>query len=302
LVQVAGKAVLAHVLDQLTSLPIEEIIFITGHLGTKIEKYVHDNYNIPARFVLQAELRGQAHAIDLASEFIDQPVLIVFVDTIIRTNFEELVSVQDDGVIFVHEVPDPRRFGVAVLEKGFIKQLVEKPETPVSNLAVVGVYFLRNWKLLKESLRELIENDRQTAGEYYLADALQIMIEHGAKLRARTVDVWEDCGTEDALLQTNRYLLANGFSQEDTEVHNSIILPPSFIGRRAKIENSIVGPFASIADNAVVHGSVVRDSIVNDGARIVDVMLGRSLIGTNTLVKGSPAKLNVGDDSQIELE
>jgi glucose-1-phosphate thymidylyltransferase len=302
LVQVAGKAVLAHVLDQLTSLPIEEIIFITGHLGTKIEQFVKDNYKIPSRFVVQAELRGQAHAIDLAAEFIDQPVLIIFVDTIIRTDFDELVGFRDDGVLFVHEVPDPRRFGVAVLEDGFIKQLVEKPKTPVSNLAVVGVYFLRNWKLLKRSLREVIESDRQTAGEYYLADALQVMIEHGAKLRARPVDVWEDCGTVDALLQTNRYLLANGYSQEDIEVHNSVIVSPSYIGRHARIENSIVGPFASVADHAHVTGSIVRDSIVNSGARIVDVMLGRSLVGSNSTVKGSRAKLNVGDDSQVELE
>ncbi|HLZ09830.1 MAG TPA: nucleotidyltransferase family protein, partial [Chloroflexota bacterium] len=218
LVQVAGKTILAHVLDQLTSLPIEEIIFITGHLGSQIEKYVAENYEIPARFIVQTELRGQAHAIDLAAEFIDQPVLIIFVDTIIRTDFDELIEFKDDGVLFVHEVTDPRRFGVAVVDNGLIKQLVEKPTTPVSNLAVVGVYFLQNWKLLKQSMRELIDSDRQTAGEYYLADALQIMIEHGAKLRARPVDVWEDCGTVEALLQTNRYLLANGFSQEDSKV------------------------------------------------------------------------------------
>jgi glucose-1-phosphate thymidylyltransferase len=302
LVQVAGKPVLGHILDQLKSLPIEEIIFITGHLGSQIETFVTENYNIPSRFVVQTELRGQAHAIDLASEFIDQPVLIIFVDTIIRTDFEELLAFQDDGVLFVHEVPDPRRFGVAVVKDGFIQRLVEKPKTPVSNLAVVGVYYLKNWQLLKRSLREVIESDRQTAGEYYLADALQIMIEHGAKLRARSVEVWEDCGTVEALLQTNRYLLANGFSQEDAEITNSVIVPPSYVGRSAKIENSIVGPYASIAERAVISGSIVRDSIVGDGARIEDITLAGSLIGSNATVKGRRAKLNVGDDSQVELE
>ena len=128
------------------------------------------------------------------------------------------------------------------------------------------------------------------------------MIEHGAKLRARTVDVWEDCGTVDALLQTNRYLLANGFSQEDTAVTNSVIVPPSFVGRSAIIENSIVGPFASIAEHAVVSGSIVRDSIIGEGARIEDTTLAGSLIGSNATVKGRRAKLNVGDDSQVELE
>jgi glucose-1-phosphate thymidylyltransferase len=302
LVHVAGKPVLGHILDQLRTLAVEEIIFITGYLGYQIEEYVRANYDFPVRFVEQTELRGQAHALHLAADAIDRPVMIIFVDTIIKADLAALEATTEDGVLFVREVEDPRRFGVAVLTDGYVSRLVEKPKQPVSRLAVVGVYYLRNWQLLREALQEVIDRDLQTAGEYYLADALQVMIDHGARLRANPVEVWEDCGTLEALLQTNRYLLGNGFSQEDTPTVNSILIPPVYVARSARVENSILGPYASIADNAVVIGSIVRDSIVSDGARIVDGSLTGSLIGSNASVTGRTARLNVGDQSQVEVE
>jgi glucose-1-phosphate thymidylyltransferase len=302
LVHVAGKPVLGHILDQLADLPVEEIIFITGYLGSQIESYVEAHYQYPVRFVEQKVLKGQAHAINLAAEAIDQPVLIIFVDTIIRANLAALPESTADGVMFVQEVQDPRRFGVAVIEDGYITRLVEKPKQPVSNLAVVGVYYLRNWQLLKDSLQEVIDRDIQTAGEYYLADALQVMIDHGAKLKAEPVEVWEDCGTIEALLQTNRYLLGHGFSQEDSATTHSVLIPPVYVSRSARVEGSIVGPYASIGDNAVVRRSIVRDSIVSDGATIVDTMLTKSLIGSSAVVRGKPTRLNLGDQSEIDLE
>ncbi len=302
LVHVAGKPVLGHILDQLKPLPVDEIVFITGHLGRQIEQYVRATYNVPVRFVEQTELKGQAHAIHLAADAIDRPVLIVFVDTIIKADLAALPNTDADGVMFVREVEDPRRFGVAVLEGAWIRRLVEKPTTPISRLAVVGVYYLRNWQLLKEALRAVIDSNIQTAGEYYLADALQIMIDRGARIRAEPVSVWEDCGTLEALLQTNRYLLSNGFSQEDTPLVNSVVISPVYVARSARVENSIVGPYASIAENVVVSGSIIRDSIVSDGAQIVDSVLTSSLIGSNATVRGRAARLNVGDASQVDRE
>ena len=302
LVHVGGKPILGHILDQLKSLPVEEIIFITGYLGYQIEGYVRANYGFPVRFVEQTELRGQAHAIHLAANAIDRPVLIVFVDTIIKADLLALVDSPDDGVLFVREVEDPRRFGVAVIKNGHVSRLVEKPKEPVSRLAVVGVYYLRNWQLLRKSLEEVIDRDIQTAGEHYLADALQVMIDRGARLRASPVEVWEDCGTLDALLQTNRYLLSNGSSQEDTPTVNSIMIPPVYVARTAQVVNSIIGPYASIADNAFVTGSIVRDSIVSDGARIVDSTLMGSLIGSGAAVTGHFSRLNVGDSSEVGAE
>jgi glucose-1-phosphate thymidylyltransferase len=301
LVQVAGKPVLGHILDDLKSLPVEEVIFITGYLGNQIEAYVRANYDFPARFVEQTELKGQAHAIHLAAGAIDQPVMIIFVDTIIRADLHAMIESPADGVIFVKEVEDPRRFGVAVLEHGYVRRLVEKPKEPVSNLAVVGVYYLRNWQLLKQALFEVIDRDVQTAGEYYLADALQIMVDHGARLQADRVEVWEDCGTNEALLQTNRYLLAHESAGVGAATVNSVLVPPVYVAPTAQVEDSVIGPYASIGDHAVVRGSLVRDSIVSDGARIVDAALTGSLIGSKTTVKGKPATLNIGDTSDVEL-
>ncbi len=302
LVSVAGKTVLGHVLDSLAGLPIEEVIFITGYLGDQIEQHVRSHYRFPTRFVEQTELKGQAHAIDLASEFIDQPVLIIFVDTIVKADLTRLLTAEGDGVLYVKEVEDPRRFGVAVLENGKIQRLVEKPKTPVSNLAVIGVYYLRNWQLLREALADVISQNIQTGGEYYLADALQLMIDRGAQFEAWSVDAWEDCGTVEALVQTNRYLLSHGHDRAPDEVTNSIIIPPVYVSPSAKIKNSVIGPYVSVADGVTICDSVVRDSIVSDGASIANVALHESVVGSRAAVKGSYQKLNVGDDSQVEFD
>lgn len=304
LVSVAGKTVLGHVLDSLDGLPIDEVIFITGYLGDQIEEYVRSRYSFPARFVEQTDLRGQAHAINLASDFIDQPVLIIFVDTIVKADLTRLLDTTSDGVLYVKEVDDPRRFGVAVLNDGQIVRLVEKPKTPVSNLAVIGVYYLRNWQLLREALRDVIALGIQTGGEYYLADALQLMIDRHARFEAWPVEAWEDCGTVQALVQTNRYLLSHGHDRQPTAAENtdnSIIIPPVYVAPTARIQNSVVGPDVSVADGVTIRDSIVRDSILSDGATISGVALTESVVGSNAVVKGSFRRLNVGDASEVEV-
>lgn len=301
LVSVAGKTVLGHVLDSLEGLPIDEVIFITGYLGEQIEQYVRAHYSFNARFIEQTELRGQAHAIHLASDYIDQPVLIIFVDTIVKADLRRLLDVASDGVLFVKEVEDPRRFGVAVLQDGVVTRLVEKPTTPVSNLAVVGVYYLRNWQLLRAALHDVIAQNIQTGGEYYLADALQLMIDRNARLEAWPVEVWEDCGTVEALIQTNRYLLRTGHERAPVVTDQSVIIPPVNVHPTARIQNSVVGPYVSVAEGATIADALVRDSIIGDRAVIAGAILAESVVGSNARVKGSFRRLNVGDSSEIEL-
>lgn len=301
LVPVAGKAVLGHVLDGLAGLPVDEVIFIVGHLGDQIERYVKERYAFKARYLVQKELRGQAHALDLASPYIDQPVLIVFVDTIVEADLTRLADAQGDGVLYVKEVEDPRRFGVAVLENGYVARLVEKPKQPVSNLAVIGVYYLKNWELLKKSLRDVLDRDIQTGGEYYLADALQLMIEAGAKFQAWSVEAWEDCGTVEALLHANRYLLDHGHEQYPAATAHSVIVPPVHVAPTARIEHSVVGPHVSVAAGAMIVDSVVNDSIVGEEASISGMALTGSLVGSNAVVRAAHRRLNVGDSSVVEL-
>lgn len=300
LVPVAGKPMLGHILDRLDGLSISETIFVVGYLGEQIEKYVAEQYpQIRARYVVQNEMKGQAHAIQLAREFIDQDVLIIFGDTIWETDFTRLGRVQADGLIYTKEVADPRRFGVALLENGFVTKFVEKPSTSVSNLAVVGVYYFRNWRGLMQAIDSVIERNIQSEGEYFLADAMQRMIENGARLEAETIPVWEDCGTIQAILKTNRYLLTKQGNRAPT-IDGSVVLSPVYISSSARIFNSIVGPYVSISEEAEVDSSIVRDCIISEGAHIENRVIEESLIGKDAFVRGTFQRLNVGDSSEID--
>ena len=303
LVTVAGKPVLGHVLDMLDGLEIEEIIFIVGYLGEQIEAYVSEHYDFPARYIEQKELKGQAHAIGLAREYVDGPVLIIFVDTIADADLSLLDRVDADGVIYVKEVDDPRRFGVVILdEQGYIRHFVEKPERPVSNLAVIGMYYLRDSALMFECIDELIRRNIQTKGEYFLADALQLMVDRGARLIASTVKVWEDCGTPEAVLHTNRYLLEHGKGNDGPfQAENTVVIPPVYIHPTARIRNSVIGPYATVAAGCQIEESIIRDSIIDEGSIITACMLAQSLIGKEAFVKGRYRRLNVGDSASVDF-
>jgi glucose-1-phosphate thymidylyltransferase len=299
LISVAGKPVLGHILDKLEGLDVQEIVFIVGYLGDQIQDYVERNYTFQTTYIEQKEMQGQAHAIYLAREHLSGPVLIAFVDTIFETDLANLEQGSFDGIIYAKEVEDPRRFGVAVTDNGFITRLVEKPSEPVSNLAVIGLYYIKDASQLVEAIGELIRRDIKTKGEYFLADALQLMIDRGARLVTRTVDVWEDCGKPETVLHTNRYLLEQRGSQE-SETENSVLIPPVHISRTAIIRDSVVGPYVSVADGATIVHSIVEDCIISEMAHIENAHLYQSIIGKDALVRGSAQRLNVGDSSQVD--
>jgi glucose-1-phosphate thymidylyltransferase len=316
LINVAGKAVLGHIIDGLAKLPIEEYIFVVGYLPEQIEGYISEHYGkhdkkrskkhkmISARFVEQGNPSGQADAILRCREFVDGPVLIVFSDTLTDMDFSELNNSSADAIVYVKEVEDPRRFGIAVLNKqGFVTRFVEKPDSTHNKLAVIGMYYIRDSRLLMECCEELIKRNIQTKDEYYLADAFNLMIkEHGVKFRTQTVDVWEDCGKPETLLQTNRYLLdhghGNGYDKQPKKYH---VVPPVSIAPTAVIEDSIIGPHATIADHCKISGSIIRDSIIDEKAEIIDTMLERSLIGKEAMVRGRCLVLNVGSSSEVDF-
>lgn len=303
LVRVAGNTVLGHILDMLEEVDVDEITFIVGYLGDQIEEYVEAHYDFFTTYVEQKELLGQAHAIAMAREHVSGPVLIIFVDTIFEGDLDKLPAINSDGVIFVKEVEDPSRFGVVTLdEDGYITCFVEKPERPVSNLAVIGVYYLREHERLFAAIDELIERDIMTQGEYFLADALQLMVEAGTELEAWPVRVWEDCGTPEAVLDTNRYLLENGGkATREVAAINSLIVQPVHVTQGVVIENSIIGPYVSLAEGCEVRHAIIRNTIADENAIIEDTMLDGSLIGKNATVRGRYRALNVGDSSVVDF-
>lgn len=300
LVSVAGKPVLGHVLDRLTPLGLDTVVFVTGYLGDQIQAYVRDHYDFEAIFVEQTEPRGQSDAVIKAAGKVSGPTLIVFPDMIFEADVAQLNRLDADGALFVKEVDDPRRFGVVVRDGDRIARLVEKPRDLVSNLAIVGLYYFREIERLFAAISDQITCDQQQGGEFYLATAIQHLIDAGANLTTCSVSIWEDTGNPEALLATNRYLL----SQERTrprEIDGSVIVPPVFIDPSATIHRSVVGPFASIGAGVSVSHSIVTDAIVDDNAQIETAMLTASIVGRGALVRGEFLRMNVGDNSDIVL-
>jgi len=304
LINVAGKAVLGHILDKFAGLNVEEFIIVHGYLGEQIQDYLATQYpQYRARFVEQKELIGQADAILRCRPFVNGPVLIVFVDTLFEADLSGLPSETADAVIYVKKVEDPRRFGVAVVgPQDWITRFVEKPDSMDNRLAVIGMYYLRDSDALMRACQDLMDRNIQTKGEFFLADAFNLMIEQRQKFRTQTVQVWEDCGKPETVLHTNRYLLEHGHDNSAQHQGNGyLVVPPVNIAATAVIQNSVIGPYATISDGCRIIGSIIRDSIVDEDALIEDTTLDQSLIGKGALVKSKYRKLNVGDSSSVDF-
>lgn len=306
LVSVAGKPVLGHILDKLINeSQVDKVVFVVGYLGEQIEHYVKTVYpSLRGEYVEQEELNGQAPAILLARDRVSGPTLIVFVDTLADADLSRLADEKCDGVIYVKEVEDPRRFGVVqVGADGYIMRFVEKPATMENRLAVIGMYYVRDAERLMAACEELMRRGIKTKNEYFLADAFNIMIEGGAKLRAQEVSVWLDCGTSQTVLETNRYLLQHGHDNSGAWRNGAcVIVPPVNIHPTAKIINSVIGPHVTIGEGCHIESSVVRESIVEAGAEVVDHVLANSLIGRDAVLHGRPRRFNVGDNSVVGFD
>ena len=305
LITVAGKPVLGHILDGIRNVAIEKMAFVVGYLGDQFEPYVRANYpDVHAEYIVQREANGQATAVLLASEAVSEPTAIIFGDTVTDADLSKLDGMDADGVVYVREVEDPRRFGVVqVGADGCVERVIEKPASMENRLALIGAYYVRDASRLMNACRALVERNIQTRGEYYLADALNLMIEDGARFRTIRADVWLDCGKPDAVLETNRWLLAHG--RDNSAEYPSgeyVVVPPVNIHPSAKIQRSVIGPNASIGADCVIYDSVIRESIVDTGAHVSEHVLANSLIGRDAILIGRPHKFNVGDSSVVGFD
>ncbi|MBN1963305.1 MAG: NTP transferase domain-containing protein [Anaerolineae bacterium] len=302
LINVAGKPVLGHVLDNLRGLPIEEYIFIRGYLGEQIEAYVSKNYgDKPAHYFEQEVLNGQSTAVNLARSVIEGPILLLFVDTIFEADLSFLIDTDADAVAFVKEVEDPRRFGVAAVdEDGIVTRFIEKPDNMDNRLAVIGMYYIRDSAALLDAIQTQLDENIQTKGEFYLADAFQIMADRGTRFETVEVDAWLDAGTSDALIETNRLLLNRGRGTSPiAKAEDVVVIPPVYIAESAKVSASVVGPYATIGENVVVENCVIRDSIIDADSTVRNMVLKCSLIGQQAHVNGRAQTINIGDSSQF---
>lgn len=299
LLNVAGKPIIGHIMDKIIENGFDEATIVVGYFGERIKDYILSHYSIKVDFVEQEERLGLGHAIYLSRHtFSRSPILIILGDTVFDVDLKKMRE-SDHTVIGVKEVDDPRRFGVAEIHNGYIDKLVEKPENPKSNLAVVGLYYIQRPQLLIECLREMIKGNLRTKGEFQLTDALQMMIDRGEKMETFPVEGWYDCGKPETLLSTNQILL-NQKSHPVTQ-QSVLIKPPVFISPKAIVKNSVLGPFATIADDATVENAIIRNSIINEGAKVFDALIEDSIVGSNSLVRGSFKRINVGDSSELEF-
>ncbi len=305
LVSLAGKTVLDYVLDMFLTVPdfdSAEFVFILGPMmGEQIQEHAARLYpDWHVDYAVQPEMKGQSDAFWQAREFLHGPMLMAFSDTLIENDFSFLADEEADAVAWVKPVPDPRRFGVAeVNENGWVTQLTEKPEDMSNNLAVVGCYYFRESEDLIAAIETQIEKDVSLKGEYYLADAINILLAEGLKMRTEMVDVWLDAGTPEALLDTNRYLLEHGRdnSHRYGDLEDCVIIPPVNIHPNARVSQSVLGPNLSLGEEAVVKGSLIRDSIIGPGAQITNSRLDTSLLGHDVTITGQSGQFNLGDES-----
>ncbi len=300
LLNVAGKPIIGHIMDKLVDAGIDEAIVIVGYLGNMVEEWLTANYSIKFTFVNQPERLGLAHAIWMCRSFVneEEPLLIILGDTIFDVDLGPVLK-SPCSTLGVKEVDDPRRFGVAVMGEGKIEKLVEKPDTPISNLAIVGLYFLHKAAPLFSRIEHLIEQNITTKGEYQLTDALELMIEDGERFTAFPVHGWYDCGKPETLLATNETLLRK--QAPARKYPGCIINEPVFIASSASLVNAVVGPNTTVGEHAVIADAIVRDSIVGNNAKVGRIMLDRSIIGNNAVISGTPQEINIGDYSEIRV-
>ena len=286
LVKVAGRPVMDYVMDKLEGLDVEELIIITGHLKEQVEQYVRTHYRQPARFIEQQVQDGTAGAVALAEPYVRSPVLIIFVDTVFDADLSLVKRDDADGIIWAKEVEDYQRFGVVVTDdRGYMSRIVEKPSDPISKLANIGLYYLRDWRALYQGIHWTLAQPKNK-GEWFLTDAFQHMIDQGRKIRVAEVTGWYDCGKLDTLLETNLHLLRNGRAAVPPPRPGVTVVPPVRVAVGVTLEESTIGPNVTLEEGAVVRRSVVRDAIVGERARIEGATVRDALVGDDAVVRG----------------
>ena len=306
LIPVAGKPIISYILDNLKKAGVEEYIFVIGYLGEKIKDYIEHKYpDLKKVFVTQEQRYGTGHAIYSAKKIIEGAgdLFIYYGDTLVDMDFDQMIKCPT-SCFAIKKVETPGEFGVVEFDKnGKVRRVVEKPKMPKSNMAMVGLYRIKETGILLEALSNNIVNGVKTEGEFSLTDALMGMIKRGIHFAAIEVDNWYDCGKKETLLETNAILLdKEGYASYDLPGYdNSIVIHPVSIGKNCKISNSIVGPHATIGSQVTIESSIVQNSIIGNYASLNEVALKNSVIGNDTSIKGFRQSLNIGDNTEIDL-
>ena len=302
LVNVAGRPVMDYVMDALERAgQLEELIIITGHLKEKVEEYVRKNYKIPARFIEQKVLDGTAGAVNLARPYVDGPVIVIFVDTLFDADLSIVKDSKADGIIWTKEVEDYQRFGVVVTDtQGYMTKIVEKPSTPISRRANIGLQYVKDWRTLFDGIEHVLKSPAGKGGEFYLTDAFQYMVDKGKKLFVSEVEGWYDCGKVDTLLETNEHLLKHGRGKKPSTVPSGVkIKDPVYIEDGVTLVDATIGPNVAVESGSRIVGSTVANSILGRGVQLKKATVRGSVIGDKQVIEGKEVKDSVMDAGEL---
>ncbi|RKY87508.1 nucleotidyl transferase [candidate division KSB1 bacterium] len=299
LINVGGKSIIDHIVERLISAGVDEIAFIIGYKGEMIKDHITKNFSIKTDFYYQEEMKGIAHAVYQAKDYLkNEKVFIILGDTIYEADLKPVFDSKYTS-LGVLEVDDPRRFGIAELdENGFVIRVEEKPEHPKTKLTLVGMYFVNEGFILKEAIEELFKINKKTKGEYQITDTFQIMIDNGYKLRTFMIDGWYDCGKTETIIETNRYLISNLNSYP--EIPGSLIKPPVLIGKSCEIKNSIIGQNVTISDNCKIINSIIKNTIIGKNTTILNSNISSSIIGDFVKIEEKEKTFNICDYTEIK--
>ena len=304
LVHVGGRPVMSYILDDLRDLGVTEVVFITGYLKEHIEAYIAEEYpEFTAHYVEQEVQDGTAGAVKLAEPFIDEDLLIIFVDTLFDADLSIIRDLPEDeaGVIWAKEVEDYQRFGVIVTDDdGYMRRIIEKPQDPISKLANIGLYYIRDWETLFAGINETLQSTLGPGGEYFLTDAFQYMIDQGAKIRTVEVEGWYDCGKPETLIDTNRHLLETDRGRKPDGGQSCTCREPLRIEPGVTLKDAEVGPNVTAEEGTRIARSKVRDAIIGRDVVIEDCEIHDSVIGDRAVLRGVKGSVNVAADSVIE--
>jgi len=309
LIPIVGKPIVQRLVEDIAKVcqePIEEVAFIIGHFGEKVEqdlKSIAESVGAKGSIYYQEEALGTAHAILCAQDSMEGKIVVAFADTLFKADFQ--LDTNAEGTIWVQRVEDPRPFGVIKLnEQNQITDFVEKPVEFVSDLAIIGIYYFRDGEYLRRELQYLLDNNILDKGEFQLTNALENMKNKGTIFIPAVITEWLDCGNKNATVYTNQRYLEyikdeEGLVADSAQLENSVIIPPVFIGENVRISNSVVGPHVSIGHNTTVDNFVVSNSIIQENTVLKNGNVANSMLGNFVVYEGRPSDLSVGDYNTI---
>lgn len=300
-IEIAGKPLIAHLIQKLTDLPIKKAVFIVDKERPNLRKQLQKEFNFECVFIKQVEKKGPAHAVLGAKNHIKpkEDILILFADTLIEFDPKHVTKCKTDGIVFTKTVSNPTRYGVAFINDNKITRLIEKPEIPSSDKALVGMYYFKKSKTIFESIQHIVNNEIKTKGFYHITDAIQVMVNNEYTITPQEVNYWNNCDTSQNLLEANKYLLKENNKQPNDTTTN-VYIPPVHIDHTCEIKNCVIGPNVTVGKKTTITESRIKNTIIGRQSTIDGTVLNQSVIGRFTEVKSKTNKLTIGDYSEIE--